>query len=113
MSNHSVGHEAEKFAAKYLEKKGYKIVAINWRTKYCEIDVVAQKSDTVLLVEIKYRKSSDFGSGFDYITSKKLNQMKFAAELWVSTNNWSGDYQLAAIELSGTSYKVNNFLTLV
>jgi len=113
MSNHSVGHEAEKHAAKYLEKQGYKILELNWRTAYCEIDIVVKKSAIVYLVEVKYRVSDAFGTGFDYITAKKYDQMKYAAEIWVNNNRWEGEYQLAAIELSGRDYKVNEFLPLV
>ncbi len=90
---------------------GYKILEINWRTKYCEIDIVAEKNKRVYFVEVKSRSSTRFGTGFEYITKKKLNQMKFAAEMWVSHHNWKNDYQLAAIEMMGSGYTVTNFLT--
>lgn len=100
MTNYSTGHDAEKAAADYLQTHGYKILQLNWSTKHCEIDIVAQKSKTVYFVEVKYRKNTDHGSGFDYITSKKLAQMKFAAEMWVAEHGWAGDYQLAAMSSS-------------
>lgn len=113
MSNHSAGHDAEQRAAKYLEEQGYKIMELNWRTKMCEIDIVAKKGNTMYLVEVKYRASDNYGTGFDYITPKKLQQMRFAAELWVSSHNWEEDYQLAAIELTGSDYAVSDFITSV
>ena len=109
MTNYSAGHQAEEIAASYLTALGYKINELNWRTKYCEIDIVAIKGKTAYLVEVKSRSSSAYGSGFDYITPKKLKQMKFAAEMWVSHHQWAGDYQLAAIEVENE--KVTNFLT--
>jgi len=111
MTNYKTGHDAEKHAAKYLASLGYKIHDLNWKTRFCEIDIVAEKSKTIYFVEVKYRKSSAFGSGLDYITPKKLNQMKFAAEMWVSSHDWKEDYQLAAIELTGPDFKVANYLT--
>ena len=113
MSNHAAGHLAEQHAAKFLERHGYKILEINWRTQLCEIDIVAKKGDVVYMVEVKYRVSELFGSGFDYITPKKLRQMRFSAEMWVSNNNWEGDYTLAAIELSGNDYVIKNFIASV
>jgi Holliday junction resolvase-like predicted endonuclease len=62
---------------------------------------VAEKDGRVYFVEVKYRRNAAHGTGLEYITSKKLNQMTFAAEMWVSNNNWSGDYQLAAVGIDG------------
>lgn len=111
MTNYQTGHDAEKAAAEYLRQQGYKVLELNWKTKYCEIDIVAQKNKTIYFTEVKYRKSTAFGSGFDYITAKKLQQMTFAAEMWISNHDWPGDYQLAAIELNGSTYETTNFLT--
>lgn len=111
MTNYSTGHDAEKTAAEYMKKQGYKILELNWSTKYCEIDIVAEKDKTIYFTEVKYRKSAAFGTGLDYITTKKMKQMSFAAEMWVSQIKWSGDYQLAAIELTGPTFEVTNFLT--
>ncbi len=102
MTNYAAGHDAEKTAADYLRRHGYKILELNWRTKYCEIDIVAQKSGIVYLVEVKYRRSIAYGSGLEYITPKKLQQMKFAAEMWVNHKNWTKDYRLAAIGIDGS-----------
>ncbi len=109
MTNYTVGHNAEELAAEYLTNQGYKIVELNWHTKYCEIDIITIKSKTAYLIEVKSRNSSAFGSGFDYITPKKLKQMKFAAEMWRMNSGWSGDYQLGAIEVEGD--RVTDFLT--
>lgn len=112
MSNYATGHSAEQAAAEYLKTQGYKILELNWHTKYCEIDIVAQKGKRIYCTEVKYRKSTDSGSGFEYITLKKLHQMKFAAEMWVSQHKWTGDYQLAAIEMSGNENVVQFLIDL-
>lgn len=97
MSNHSSGHAAETEAADYLKRLGFKVRELNWKTKYCEIDIVAEKDRAIYFVEVKSRRSGSQGIGLEYITPKKLSQMRFAAEMWVSSNNWTGEYQLAAI----------------
>lgn len=99
MTNYQTGHDAEKWAAEYLQDQGYKIHELNWKTRYCEIDIVAEKDKTIFFTEVKYRKTNKFGSGLDYIIPKKLQQMTFAAEMWVINHNWKGDYQLAVLAI--------------
>ena len=97
MTNYAAGHDAEKRAAEYLKSNGFKVHDLNWKTKFCEIDIVAEKDGAMYFVEVKYRRNQNHGFGLDYVTPKKLNQMRCAAELWVSNHQWIGEYQLAAI----------------
>jgi Holliday junction resolvase-like predicted endonuclease len=99
MTNYQSGHDAEKLAAEYLKTTGFKVLELNWKTRYCEIDIVAAKAKRVYFVEVKSRKTLLQGSGFDYVTTKKLQQMAFAAEMWVNEQKWAGDYQLAAVSI--------------
>jgi uncharacterized protein (TIGR00252 family) len=101
-----IGQGAESRVANFLEKAGYKILGRNWRTKVCEIDIVASKDKIVYFVEVKYRSSEKQGSGLDYITTKKLKQMHFAAEIWVQQNKWENDYRLLAAEVSDSAMKI-------
>ena len=110
MTTFDTGRRAEQVAADFLAHKGCTIVAQNWRTRYCEIDVVAYRDDVVYLCEVKYRLTSRQGHGLDYITPKKLQQMHFAAELWIAKNNWQGDCQLCAIEVSGADFRITNVI---
>jgi uncharacterized protein (TIGR00252 family) len=111
MTNYSKGHEAEKQAARFLERRSYKILQTNWRTRYCEIDIVAKHKKKIYFIEVKYRKNDLQGTGFEYITPTKQEQMRFAAELWVQENDWSKDYGLGAIELTGEHFEVTNYLS--
>lgn len=95
------GSEAEVFAAKYLKQLGFKILNQNWRTRFCEIDIVAQRISEVHFVEVKYRASKVAGSAVEYVTPTKLKQMQFAADQWVHENEWSGDYQLDVVAING------------
>ena len=110
MTNFHNGRKAELAAAQYLEKQNFIIVAQNWRTRMCEIDIVAQKDDIVYFVEVKYRQSAYQGGGLEYVTPAKLRQMHFAAESWVHKNNWSGNFQLATVEVGGKAYEITAFV---
>lgn len=102
MSNYVAGHAAEVRAAEYLKQQDFKIRELNWKTKYCEIDIVAEQDKTIYFVEVKYRRSSGQGYGYEYVTPKKLQQMRFAAEMWVQNNHWNGPYQLAVVSIDGS-----------
>ncbi len=106
MNTTSLGRQAEAAVAKYLEDQGYKIIDQNWRTRRCEIDIVAQKDDTAYFVEVKYRVSDNQGSGFEYITPTKLKQLVFAAGVWVAANHWDGDWQLMAASVAGDKFEL-------
>lgn len=111
MSSFNTGREAENEAALYLADHGYEIIDRNWRTRYCEIDLIAKKSNTVYFVEVKYRRNSNYGSGLDSIDKKKLARMQFAAEVWISAQDRQYDYQLAAIAVDHTG--VTDFIDSV
>lgn len=105
-----VGRKAEDIAAEFLKKHGFAIVQQNWRTRWCEIDIVALKNHVVYFAEVKYRSSQNWGSGLDYITSKKLKQMHFAAEFWCAKSINTADFRLSAIEVSSKPPEVTGFI---
>jgi len=106
----SIGRQAEEVASQYLQSKGYQVLHRNWRTRWCEIDVIVQQAQRVTFVEVKYRTASTWGGGLDYITSKKLQQMQLAAEHWIAAQQWTGDYALGALEVSGPKFVVTAWL---
>jgi ribonuclease HII len=109
----TAGQKAEETAARHLAGLGYEIMDRNWKNKWCEVDIIAEKDGVVHFVEVKYRRNSQAGTGLDAITSRKLRQMKFAAEMWVKWQNYTGPHQLSAIELTGDSIAVSRFLQSV
>lgn len=107
MAKHNTdGTAAEAEVAQYLDHKGFKIIGTNWKTRWCEVDIIAKKDGCLHFVEVKYRGSSAAGSGFDYITSNKLRKMDLAARSWVEINGWSGEYVLSAAQVSGKDYDI-------
>ena len=99
MNSTNMGKEAEKLVALRLKKLNHKILCMNWRTKWCEIDIVSKKKKTVYFTEVKYRNSDRWGTGFDYIGPKKIQQIQFAAELWIADNDWTDDSMLLGAEV--------------
>jgi len=110
-STKQIGDAAEDVASKYLKQSGHKILDRNWKTKYCEIDIVSQIDDIVYFTEVKYRKNQNQGGGLAVITPKKLRQMKFAAEFYALSNEINDtNLRLAVMSLYGQPPVVDIFL---
>jgi ribonuclease HII len=108
-----IGDEAEEFVAEHLQRNGHRIIERNWRTKYCEIDIISLKSDTLYFTEVKYRKDSRQGGGVAAITLKKQRQMAFAAEFYATKLN-KGAYNLRLIvaDVAGKPLRIEAILEL-
>lgn len=109
MTTKETGNMGETTAAAYLRSNGYEVLERNFKTPRCEIDIIARKGRCLYFVEVKYRQSERQGSGFDYITSRKLEHMQRAAELWLQTHQWKGEVTLSAVEV-GAGYEVTDFI---
>lgn len=109
----SIGDAGETAAANYLVRLGHEIIDRNWRTKYCEIDIISHHKDTIYFTEVKYRKNANQGGGLMAITPKKQNQMAFAAKYYALTKGVKDtNLRLAAIDVTGQPPEVQSFLKL-
>ena len=95
-----IGNAGEQAAADWLTADGHEIIARNWRTRYCEIDIVSMKDDVLWFIEVKYRKNDDFGGGLGAITAKKQRQMRFAAEIFIAKNAQYENYSMRIMAIS-------------
>lgn len=108
MSNIEKGQKGEDLAIAYFQKKGYEILATNWRYGSHELDIIAQKGNYVHFIEVKTRTNKMFGYPDDSVSKKKIQSMMIAAENWLSRNNNNKrvQYDVLAIELI---YKKPNY----
>ena len=75
------GKKAEDLAARHLKRRGYKILARNYRTPAGEIDIIAQEGNSLVFVEVKGRQSLRYGSAKAAVTPRKQQQVARVA-LW-------------------------------
>lgn len=109
----AIGDTSETVASEELVRRGHEIIERNWKTKYCEIDIVSRKGDVVYFTEVKHRRNGKSGDGIAAITPKKLNQMKFAARFYAHTNKLSAvDMGLVAISTTGDEPVVDEYLEI-
>ena len=112
MTSKQQGDEAENIVTQYLLQKGHRILARNWRTKWCEIDIVSCYSNRLYFTEVKYRKQDNQGGGIAAITHKKLRQMMFAAELFMANRRLDLQPMLAVADVSGQPPQLVQYLEL-
>lgn len=111
VSNKLRGGQAEVVAADWLRTRGYEIVDRNWQTKFCEIDIIANKEGRLYFVEVKHRKQPGQGGGVAAITPAKLRQMRFAAEMYlVRVDRRGSDASLAVISTYGEPCVVDELI---
>ena len=101
MSTVERGRTAETLAAAHLERLGFTILDRNWRNRWCELDLVARSPVGVHFVEVKYRRHTDWGTGFEHITPDKINRLRRAALAWNQAHNYHGAYQIDIISIAG------------
>ncbi|WP_024368248.1 YraN family protein [Arthrobacter sp. TB 26] len=77
-----LGRRGEELAAGYLEAQGMRIVDRNWRCSGGEIDIVALDGDTLVIAEVKTRRSLAYGHPFEAVGLDKLTRLHRLASAW-------------------------------
>ncbi len=81
------GIYGEQIAVKFLKNKGYKVLETNWRFQHKEIDIIAQKNNEIVFVEVKSRKNTAFGEPEEAVTEQKQKHLIDAAEAYIIEKN--------------------------
>ena len=66
-----LGNFGERVAASHLESKGYEILERNYATREGEVDLIAQRGDELVFVEVRSRQGRSFGTPEESITGRK------------------------------------------
>ena len=88
MAEHNeLGRKGEALALEELQRKGYSIVAKNWRYGKAEIDIIARDSSFLVAVEVKTRSSIAFGNPQDFVNPRKIKRMIAAMDYFITSND--------------------------
>jgi putative endonuclease len=101
----SLGRFGEELAAEALEKRGYRIIAQNFRCRFGEIDLIAEESQDLVFVEVKTRRGLVCGLPEEAITSRKAQTLQKVASYYLGLHqrpdcSWRID--VVAVQLSAT-----------
>ena len=75
MNRRETGSRYEKFAAGQLEKRGYEVLAFNYRCRQGEVDLICRQGGVLVFVEVKYRATDRFGA----VDARKQERIRKAA----------------------------------
>lgn len=99
MGTNELGAFGEKKAANYLRLHGYRIVDTNCRYRQGEIDIIAQKRDYIVFVEVKLRKNNSYGEAREFVTPAKQQRVIIAAQLWLQQHETDKQPRFDVIEV--------------
>lgn len=85
--HNELGKIGEQLAADYLLRNGYTILVRNFVFEKAEIDIIAQKDEQIIVVEVKTRNSDFFGDPQEFVTKKKIKQLVKAADEYIISND--------------------------
>ena len=79
----ALGNKGEDLAVIFLQKKGYKIIAKNYRNYVGEIDIIARDGETTVFIEVKTRANDSFGYPFEAVHGRKRLKLRNLALLYM------------------------------
>jgi len=98
----AAGRAAEEAVCRYLQERGWQVVARNVRGRGGEIDIVARENETLAFIEVRYRGREDFGRPEESIDRRKRLRVVSAARDYlaaVSPRSWKqARFDVAAVE---------------
>lgn len=99
-----IGNLGENASAKYLKKKRYRILDRNYKTKFGEIDIIAEKNDVICFIEVKTRRNKQYGEARDAVDIYKQRKIISVAEYYIMSKKYDKSCRFDVIEvyLSGT-----------
>ena len=99
MDKQSLGQFGEEQAARYLRRRFYTILARNYRCRFGEIDLIANRGGVLAFVEVKLRRDDAHGEAREFVTVRKQQRVLAAAELWLSQNETALQPRFDVIEV--------------
>lgn len=103
-----IGRHGESAAADYLKKKKYKIIGMNYASRFGEIDLIAENREFIVFVEVKSRKNAAFAEAKEFVTAAKQRRLSATAELWLAQNPTEKQPRFDVIEVYGTDGAIHS-----
>ena len=107
-NNRETGSHYERLAGAYLEQEGYEILEYNYRCKTGEIDIIAKEGQTLVFVEVKYRKDDKKGYPAQAVDQRKQQKIRKSAMIYLKKNHLSFEQQMRfdVVEILGKKIRV-------
>ena len=93
------GGIGEKLAAEYLETKGFRVLAKNYRWKKTEIDLIVQRENWLVFVEVKTRSSTAYGEPETFVSTAQARLIYDAADEYIFSTDWRGNVRFDIVSV--------------
>ena len=98
-----LGKWGERAACQFLRRQGYRIIKTSYRTPLGEIDIIAQDKETIAFIEVKTRRSDDYGSPQASVTKGKQHQIGKVASLYLKRNGLEAQCRFDVVSILANS----------
>lgn len=104
------GISGEMAALDYIRNLQYQILETNWRYKHLEVDIIAMDGDTLVFIEVKTRRKSDYGMPFEAVSYQKQQKLDRAANLYIAYKKYEGEirFDIISILIRGNNYQIEH-----
>ncbi len=109
-SQRQIGNQYETLAKQFLLRQGLRFIDQNFLTKVGEIDLIFRHDETIVFVEVKYRRNDRFGSAAEMVTRSKMRKLVKTAQIWLSRQKHLGhttDYRFDVIAIHDSGKDIN------
>jgi putative endonuclease len=108
----AIGTDGEDAASDAYRRRGYRVVARNWRCGLGELDLVVERHGVLVFCEVKTRRESVFGGGYEAVTWKKRAKLRTLAEAFLqgsSARPRGIRFDVASVSMRGGRSRVEVF----
>jgi putative endonuclease len=104
------GISGEIAALDYIRDLNYRILETNWRYKHLEVDIIAMDGDTLVFIEVKTRRKSDYGMPFEAVSYHKQQKLDRAANLYIAYKKYEGEirFDIVSVLMQGNGYQIEH-----
>ena len=88
VNTREIGNKYEDKSIETLVKEAYKILERNYQNRFGEIDIIAEKNKELVFIEVKYRKTSKFGYGYEAVDRRKIMKILKLANYYIQSKKY-------------------------
>jgi len=109
LNKKEIGNRYEKIVEKHIEKRGYKILESNYRNFIGEIDIIAKYNEAIVFIEVKSRKTKQYGLPREAVTKRKIDKIRKCSLLYLRDNNiYDSPLRFDVVEVYINEKKINH-----
>jgi len=102
LNRKAIGDEAESLACEYLSERGLSLLTRNYRCRGGEIDLIMQHDDSLVFIEVRYRKNIVYGRAAETVTACKQRRLIHCARFYMQQHRaWNVPARFDVVSIEG------------